>query len=87
MQTLRDTYLDQQPVLDKAGTALNKGLSTLDTTGGNWDSTVAQQYMNPYIQNVVNATTDEATRNNQKQLSTLRANNVLTGSFGGSRGR
>lgn len=86
MQTLRDTYLDQQPVLDKAGTALNKGLSTLDTTGGNWDSTVAQQYMNPYIQNVVNATTDEATRNNQKQLSTLRANNVLTGSFGGSRG-
>ncbi len=85
METIRNSYLQEQPYFDKARTAMDAGMNELNNTGGTWDSPTATRYMNPYLDNVAKNTTDELVRNQQAQLSSLRANNARTGAFGGSR--
>lgn len=49
------------------------------------DAGVAQKYMNPYMQNVVDIQKREANRDYEKQLNALNAQTVQAGAFGGSR--
>ena len=87
-QQTRNLQGSQQGLYDQAGTALNQGMQGLQALG-NMPSTFGtdqlNQYMNPYIQGVVNTTTDQAMRTNQQELNRLRGSAGLAGAFGGSR--
>lgn len=85
---IRNGSMSEMPLYQQAGDVYNQGLSQLNRVAGQqtWTPEAATQYMNPYIQNVVNTTTSEAIRNNQQQLNALRANQKMSGAFGGSRG-
>lgn len=85
---IRNGSMSEMPLYQQAGDVYNQGLSQLNRVAGQqtWTPEAATQYMNPYIQNVVNTTTSDAVRNNQQQLNALRANQKMSGAFGGSRG-
>jgi hypothetical protein len=85
---IRSGLNKEQGYFDQASGALSSGLSQINNLQGRttWNQQAADQYMNPFIQNVVNTTTDDATRNLQRQLTDQRSKQALTGSFGGSRG-
>lgn len=66
-------------------TTFSSGYQAQQTTGGVFDSGAAQQYMNPFIQNVLDIQKREAERDFGKQQSQLRARAGAAGAFGGSR--
>lgn len=85
-QIIRDSVGREDPYFQQAGDTLGRGLSTLDTANVQWGPEAATRYMNPYVQNVVDTTVNEANLQTQRQLTDARSRAALTGAFGGSRG-
>lgn len=65
----------------------NKNLQYFQMDGpGSWtDEGVSQQYMNPYIQNVIDIAKRESGRDYEKELRKINAQSVAAGAYGGSR--
>lgn len=64
---------------------LNNQYTAGQTTGGTFDNAAAQQYMNPYVQNVLDIQRREANTEFEKQQAALRGRLGAAGAFGGSR--
>lgn len=73
--------------MQKAGDVSTKDLTAYQMEGpGAWiDEGMAQQYMNPYIQGVVDISKREAERDYLKQQNALNAKAMSAGAFGGAR--
>lgn len=87
-QQTRDLQGAGQPLYNQANDVLQQGVQGLSNLGqmpSTFGVDQLNQYMNPYIQGVVNNTTDEALRTSQQELNRLRGNAGLSGAFGGSR--
>lgn len=91
-QGVRDMYNNGQPgqidaATDRAQQAADYQnpyqAHTFD--GGTWNSAAAQQYMDPYIQNVLDVQRNRMTRNYDEQQNARDAQAVKQGAFGGSR--
>lgn len=78
--SLADTgYGQSRNYLDKAG-------QTIDgVAGSTWNGDTAKQYMNPYVDNVVNNTLRKEGEAYQKNQNQIRGNAARVGAFGGSR--
>lgn len=87
-QSVRDTYMGTQPIYNEAVQTMGAGTQLLNRTVGNaatWTPQAAQQYMNPYISNVVDAQTRNMLNNTAIERNRLRANAAGAGAFGGGR--
>lgn len=74
------------PQAQAATTAgLGRGLQGLGYQSQDFDSAAAQQYMSPYIQNVVDVQKQQAILDAQRQNADRAAQAVQAGAFGGSR--
>lgn len=73
--------------MQKAGDVSTKDLTAYQMEGpGAWiDEGMAQKYMNPYIQGVVDISKREAERDYLKQQNALNAKAMSAGAFGGAR--
>lgn len=66
-----------------SGLALAGGLGSLNS--GQFDSGAAQQYMSPYMQNVLNVQKREAMRDYQRQIPGMMSGAARAGGLGGTR--
>jgi hypothetical protein len=74
------------PTAQAATTAgLGRALQGMGYQAGQFDSAAAQQYMSPYMQNVVNVQKNQAILDAQRQNAARAAQAVQAGAFGGSR--
>lgn len=65
--------------------AAERGIAGLAGTGGMYDPNMAQGFMNPYEQSVIDAALGDIARQGQMQLNEARAGAVNAGAFGGAR--
>ena len=71
-----------------AGTqaGMGRALQGLGFTADEFDSGIAQKYMSPYMQNVLNIQKEQAIRDFQRGEDARRSQQIQAGAFGGSRG-
>jgi len=76
--------------LTKAGSEARKyaqqGISALQGTGGQFDPSSIQRFMDPFTQQVIDAEQAEIERLGKKQSREAKAQAIRAGAFGGSRG-
>lgn len=86
-QQTRDLQGINQPMYDQSNALMQQGINNLGNLANfnSFTPSLASEYMNPYIQQVVQNTTNEALRSNQIQQNQLRNQAGNVGAFGGSR--
>lgn len=87
---------NEQQGYSLASSTANSGAAQADNTAATgltgqvaangWNSATAANYMNPYVQDVNNASTAAANKSYLQNLSALQTNEAGSGAFGGSRG-
>ena len=73
------------PMMGTGFDAYQQGLAGIPTTAGQFDPTMAQAYMDPYEDQVVQQTLADLQRQSAIADQTLKAQSVSAGAFGGSR--
>jgi hypothetical protein len=75
-----------KPYTDRSQELIEKGVAAVDATTGAYDPSSYQDYMDPYVDEVVDATYADIARQTQEERARLGSNMVNAGAFGGSRG-
>ena len=90
--TPQDILESEQLVRDTAGAgitglpaAISRSQQGLGFTSQDFDSAAAQQYMSPYIQNVIDVQKAQSIRDTDRQRAARDARAIEAGAFGGSR--
>tara|TARA_R100000008_G_scaffold21537_1_gene11310 strand:+ start:2914 stop:3762 length:849 start_codon:yes stop_codon:yes gene_type:complete len=75
------------PYLQQGAGMAQQGFGTMQAGAGMYNPYAAQQFYNPYEDQVVQGTIEQMNKQNQAQAQADRARAVSSGAFGGSRGR
>jgi hypothetical protein len=75
------------PYLQQGAGMAQQGFGTMQQAAGMYGPGAAQQFYNPYEDQVIQGTIEQMNKQNQQQAQADRANAVSSGAFGGSRGR
>jgi len=75
------------PYLQQGAGMAQQGFGTMQAGAGMYNPYAAQQFYNPYEDQVVQGTIEQMSKQNQAQAQADRARAVSSGAFGGSRGR
>ena len=75
------------PYLQQGAGMAQQGFGTMQQAAGMYGPGAAQQFYNPYEDQVIQGTIEQMNQQNQQQAQADRANAVSSGAFGGSRGR
>jgi hypothetical protein len=75
------------PYLQQGAGMAQQGFGTMQAGAGMYNPYAAQQFYNPYENQVIQGTMEQMNKQNQAQAQADRARAVSSGAFGGSRGR
>ena len=75
------------PYLQQGAGMAQQGFGTMQQAAGMYGPGAAQQFYNPYEDQVIQGTIEQMNKQNQAQAQADRARAVSSGAFGGSRGR
>jgi hypothetical protein len=75
------------PYLQQGAGMAQQGFGTMQQAAGMYAPGAAQQFYNPYEDQVIQGTIEQMNKQNQAQAQADRARAVSSGAFGGSRGR
>lgn len=85
MQTIDNSQGISSPYLGQAQNMINSSQAPLWNSAQQWSPSAIQQYMNPYQQDVTNATMAQINNTDQQQQQSVIGNAISSGAWGGDR--